>query len=200
MIKRSLPWLFLLCAVCSFASCGGGGEGGDNMNEYWVSAARFANRTKMIRLTNAMGNVVIESKESINIGPDEESEVEPEATDTGIITAQMMTYNMPNTTTFLASGTRYVTDPENKTATLTIRTLEQPSAGESELEATSFLVQLFGAPGRYVTPLDQKIYYTIQGEVTIHLDFSTGRWTVEGQTNQPHALEGSGTITVLRAY
>lgn len=199
-MKRTLPVLTLLIAVLLLPSCGGGGEGGDNMNDYWVSAARFANGTKSIKLYGGMGSVVISSRESINIGPDRPNDVETEATTTGLITGEMTTYDMPYTSTFLASGTTYTTDPENKTAVLTVRTLEQPSAGTQEREATTMLVQLLGAPGRYVSPSGSKTYFQIDSEVEFRLDFNTGTWSVSGSTSQPNNLGGQGRFTVVAAY
>lgn len=199
-MKRTLTTLALLFAVLNLPSCGGGGEGGDNMNEYWVSAARFANGTKSIKLYGGMGSVVISSRESINIGPDRPNDVEADAATTGLITGEMKTYDMAFTDTFLASGTTYTTDKENRTAVLTVKTLEQPSAGTSEREATTMLVQLLGAPGRYVDPTGAKHYYQIDSEVEFRLDYNTGTWRVTGSTSQPNNLGGQGRFTVITAY
>ncbi len=199
-MKRSLPILILLCAVVTVSSCGGGGDSGDKMTDFWVSAFRFANKTKSIKLIGGMGSVVVTSLESINIGPDKPNDVEAEATTTGSITGQLRTYNMPSTTTFLATGLTYTTDKENKTATLTIKTLEQPSSSTHDREATSMLVQLLGAPGRYVDPIGTKHYYQIDSDVVFVLDFNTGTWMVTGSTSRPDALGGQGQFNVITAY
>lgn len=199
-MKCPKPILLLLCAASLLCSCGGGGDSGDRMTDYWVSATRFANQTKFIKLTNATGSVVIKSRESINIGPDDGGDLDGDATDTGEIVGELTTYDMANTAVFLASGTRYTTDPEHKTATLRILTLEQPSSGTASREATSMLVQLLGAPGRYVDPSGTKHYYQIDSTVTFELDYNTGRWEVRGSTSRPDQLGGQGTFSVIPAY
>lgn len=206
-MKRKTPFLFLLLLIAGLLlpACGGGGDTGDNMNDYWVSAARFANGTKKIRLIGGMGSAVVEVIKPINIGPEDLTEVGAEATEMPATTAQFTTEGMAGFEgKFIATGTTYKTDPVNKRATLEITTLEQPLGGDSgnlnESDVTAHFVELFGALGREKIGANF-IYYTIEGRVVIELDFNTGLWTVTGKTDQPADLHVEGArFNVIRAY
>ena len=204
-MKRYRSALLLITTVFAIVSCGGGGESGDNMNDYWLSARRFADGTKQLKLINGPGYVVITPVESINIGPDDDNPKEEEDYPASVyINSVRMTTRTPTDGVFISSGCTYETDPETRKATLTLDSVAQPLWSPMDMEATRRLVEIFGGIGRIVTPLGQKIYYTIQGRVVISIDFMTGTWTVlEGTTNytiNPELFVPSGNVSIIRAY
>lgn len=206
-MKRLLSSIFLISAFVVLTACGGGGgEDGDNMDDYWLSARRFANGTKQLKLINGPGYVVITPVESINIGPDaDDPKAEEEDYPASVsINSVRMTTRTPTDGDFISSGCIYETNPETRTATLTINSVAQPMWTSIDMEATRRLVEIFGGIGRIVTPLGQKIYYKIEGRVVISIDFTTGTWTVlEGNTDytpNPDLFVPNGNVSIIRSY
>ncbi len=202
-MKRVLSIPFLLTAAITLASCGGGGEGGDNMNDYWVSAARFANGSKKIRLVNGPGYITITPQDTINIGPDADDPKNEEKNPTWV-TATSISLEMVGaegtTQTFTGNNATYTTDPENKTAVLTIESINQPMTGTSNAFANANMIEILGGVGR-IQVNGGFTYFRIEGRVTINLDYSTGTWTIEGATSQPGVLTVSNAaLIVIRSY
>lgn len=205
-MKRILLSLFIPLSLFALSGCGGGGDSGDKMNDYWVSAWRFAQGTKKIRLVNGPGYVTITPQASINYGPDSD---DPKSDDKHPTWASATTVALEmvgaegSMHTFTGNTCYYETDPISQTGTLTIDTINQPLSGSDVANfAHANLVEILGGIGRFWTGASW-VYYRIDGKVTIHLDFATGTWNIEGvcTAEQHPTLEvNNGTIIVIRSY
>ena len=204
-MKRYRSALLLITTVFAIVSCGGGGESGDNMNDYWVSAARFANGSKKIRLVNGPGYVTITPQENINIGPDADDPINDDKNKTWA-TATSVALEIVGAEgvmrTFTGNNARYETFPETQTAILTINSINQNHTGsDSNNFACANLIEILGGVGRIQLPGGGFAYYRIDSPVTIHLNYSTGTWTIDGTTTQPGTLNVvNASIIVIRSY
>ena len=205
-MKRYRSALLLITTVFAIVSCGGGGEGGDNMNDYWVSAARFANGSKKIKLVNGPGFIIVTPQENINIGPDADDpadETKEEATSMTATTAEIEIHGANGLTGSLeASNVRYETNKETKTATLTIRTITQPTSSTTTLLMLRVnLIDILGGNGRTPLPNGGFTYWRISDNqpVVIRMSFDTGTWEVTGLSNNPDrpALEVQNAVLVV---
>lgn len=205
-MKRFIFSLLIPLSLVALSGCGGGGNSRDKMSDYWVSAWRFAQGAKKIRLVNGPGYVTITPQDSINIGPDADDPKEDDkhptwATATSVALEVVGAEGVQKT--FNGNGCRYETDPETQTGVLTIDTINQPLTG-SDVEnfAHANLIEILGGIGRFNTGAGW-IYYRIQDRIIITLDFATGTWTINGRTNHdqnPELHVENGTIIVVPNY
>lgn len=193
-------------SLVALSGCGGGGDDGDNMNDYWVSATRFANGTKKIRLVNGPGYVTITPTDTINIGPDADDpkseEKHPSWASASTVAIEMVGAE-GSTRTFTGDLAYYETDPDTQTAVLTINSITQPlNESDSVNFACANLVEILGGVGRIEVGGGFN-YFRIRGPVIITLDFNTGTWDIQGECEcptQPTLVVHNPTLVVIRAY